>query len=71
MVEGFKDKREDKMKKNKQEYKEINEMRLAVCPLCKEVINYPDGIYLRSGKQIHSKCSSIARMRRGKIEGID
>jgi len=59
------------MKKNKQEYKEVNGIRLAVCPLCKEVITYPDGVYFRNGIQIHSKCLSIARMRRGKIEGID
>jgi hypothetical protein len=43
----------------------------AVCPICGDVINYPEGVYFRNGVQIHNKCVAIARMRRGKVKGID
>jgi len=57
--------------KTKQEYKEVNGIRKAVCPICKEVIEYPGGVYFRNGVEVHIKCLTIARMRRGKVAGID
>ena len=59
------------MNKSRQEYKEINGIRKAVCPICREVIEYPAGIYFRNGIEVHNKCIAIARLRRGKILGID
>jgi len=59
------------MRKNRQEYKEINGISKAVCPICREVIDYPAGVYFRSGIEIHNNCIAIARLRRGKILGID
>jgi hypothetical protein len=59
------------MKKIKQEHKEINGIIKAVCPVCNEVISYPEGVYFRNGVEVHSKCITIARLRRGKILGID
>ena len=58
-------------KKNRQEYKEINGIRKAVCPICKEVIDYPFGVYFRNGIEIHTNCITIARLRQGRITGID
>lgn len=59
------------MKKTRQEYKEENGTRKAICPICKEVIDYPFGVYFRNGIEIHINCLTIARLRRGKILGID
>ena len=55
----------------KQEHKEINGVRYNVCPICKEAIHYPDGIYFRNGIEVHNKCIAIARLRRGRVAGID
>jgi hypothetical protein len=42
-----------------------------VCPVCNEVITYPDGVYFRNGIEVHTRCVAVARMRRGSIAGID
>jgi hypothetical protein len=59
------------MKNTKQKFIEVNGIRKAVCPICKEIISYPAGVYFRNGVEVHSDCVTIARLRRGKIEGID
>jgi hypothetical protein len=55
----------------RQEHKEINGVRKNICPICKEVIDYPFGVYFRNGVEVHNKCIAIARLRRGRITGID
>jgi len=60
-----------KISKTRQEYKWENDIRKAICPICKETIDYPAGVYFRNGVEIHNKCLAIARLRRGKIVGID
>jgi hypothetical protein len=57
--------------KFKQEIKEINGIRKAICPICKEIIDYPFGVYFRNGVEVHTKCITIARLRRDQINGID
>jgi len=58
--------------KARQQYKEINGVRKSICPICNEIIDYPFGVYFRHGIEIHYNiCLSIARLRRGKIRGID
>lgn len=42
-----------------------------ICLFCNEIIKYPDGVYFRNGIEVHNKCIAVARMRRGKIRGID
>jgi hypothetical protein len=59
------------MNKTRQEYREVNGTRKAICPICKEIIEYPAGVYFRGGIEVHINCVTIARMRRGKITGID
>lgn len=59
------------MSQIKQEYREVNGIRKSVCCICNEVINYPSGVYFRNGIEVHCDCVVIARMRRGKITGID
>ena len=59
------------MKKKLQEYREINGVRKSICPICKDIIDYPTGVYFRNGIEIHCNCLAIARLRRGKIAGID
>jgi hypothetical protein len=59
------------MNKTRQEYREVNGIRKAICPLCNEIISYPDGLYFRNGIEVHNKCIAIARMRRGKILEVD
>lgn len=59
------------MKKIHQEYKEVNGINKAVCPICHEIIEYPYGVYFRNGVEVHTNCIAIARLRRGKIAGID
>lgn len=59
------------MTKIRQEYQEEKGIRRAVCPLCNQVIKYPEGVYFRRGIEIHSSCVSVARMRRGEIAGVD
>lgn len=55
----------------RQAFTEINGITYKLCSICGQAIKYPDGIFFRSGKEIHNQCLTIARMRRGKIEGID
>ena len=55
----------------KQEHKEINGVSHNVCPICKKIIIYPVGVYFRNGIEVHNKCIAIARLRRGRITGID
>ena len=57
--------------KFKQEYKEINGISKRICPICKEIIDYPFGVYFRNGIEVHIRCITITRTRRGKILGID
>jgi hypothetical protein len=59
----------DRMKR--QEIKEINGVIKRVCPICREVIDYPFGVYFRNGVEVHTNCVAIARLRRGKVAGID
>jgi hypothetical protein len=42
-----------------------------ICPICNEKITYPEGVYFRNGVEVHCKCVTIARLRRGQIAGID
>jgi hypothetical protein len=55
----------------KQKYIEVNRIRYNSCPICKKEIHYPEGVYFRNGIEVHTNCLAIARMRRGKIEGVD
>ena len=55
----------------KQEHKEINGVRHNVCPICKEIIIYPAGVYFRNGVEVHTNCLAIARLRRGRVAGIN
>lgn len=55
----------------KQEHKEFNGVRYNVCPKCKEIVRYPEGIYCRNGVEVHTSCVAVLRMTRGKIKGID
>jgi hypothetical protein len=32
-----------------------------ICPLCGEEVTYPDGVYLRGGKEAHIVCIQKAR----------
>ncbi len=50
------------MKKKTQEFKQEKDgARYAVCPLCGQTVHYPEGIYLRDGREVHTKCVQIAR----------
>lgn len=59
------------MKKSRQKFIEVAGVSRAVCPICKEAISYPEGVYFRNGIEVHGRCITIARMTRGKIAGID
>jgi hypothetical protein len=61
-------KRENKMKQKIVIEAGINKN---VCPICDKSIHYPAGVYFRNGVEVHCKCVTIARTRRGKIAGID
>jgi hypothetical protein len=51
------------MKKNRQEYIEVNGVSKAICPICKLIIVYPGGVYLRNGIEVHINCVARARLR--------
>jgi len=51
------------MKKNRQEYIEVNGVNKAVCPICKLIIVYPGGVYLRNSIEVHINCVARARLR--------
>jgi len=59
------------MARIKQQYKIIGGIKKAICPICRQVVDYPLGIYFRNGVYVHYNCIAVARMRRGKIQGID
>jgi hypothetical protein len=57
--------------KIKQDKIVLKEVSYNICPLCKDIIMYPEGIYFRNGIELHTRCVAVARMRRGSIQGID
>ena len=60
------------MSRIKQEVRENEQgVRHNVCPHCKEIITYPNGVYFRSGIEVHTKCVNILRTTKDKIAGID
>ena len=57
--------------KIRQEKIEVNGIGYNTCPICKEAVKYPEGVYFRNGVEVHTRCIAVARMRRGAVAGVD
>ena len=58
--------------KHKQEYRtETDGVRHAVCTLCGKIVRYPEGLFTRSGLELHRDCVRQRRIKAIKNQGVN
>jgi uncharacterized C2H2 Zn-finger protein len=44
------------MKTKQQSIQTKDGINFNICPVCKTIIHYPDGVYFRNGIEVHCQC---------------